>query len=98
MTNAESEDRSGGDTDEPTRQVLVTINAVIPEFHQARAQDATGQEYAITRRTEGIEQESLREGQSLICTVTIEWPRVLRATLVQSGTKEDVLPFGGKKE
>lgn len=98
MTNSESDERIGSDADEQTRQVLVTINAVIPEFSQARARDAAGHEYAITRKTEGVELESLREGQSLICTVTIKWPRVLRARLVQGGTQADVLPLGGKRE
>lgn len=94
MKNSTPNDRIASDVGEQTRQVLVTINAVIPEFHQATARDATGQQYAITSRTEGIELESLREGQSLLCTVTIELPRVLRATLVQSETPGDVPPDG----
>lgn len=82
MTNSKCDERTGGDDNEQTRQVLLTIYALIPEFRQARARDAAGYQYAITSRTEGIELESLREGQSLICTVTIKWPRVLRASIV----------------
>lgn len=81
MTNLRSDKRIGIDVGE-TREVLVKINAVIHEFHQARARDAAGHEYAITRRTEGVEIDSLSEGQSLVCKVTIKLPRVLRAKLV----------------
>lgn len=97
MTNSDSNDRTDGDVDEQTRQVWVTIHALIPEFRQARARDATGHEYAITSRTDGIEMASLREGQSLVCTVTLRLPRVLRATLAKGETPGEVPPIGGER-
>ena len=69
----------GGDR---TRQVDAVVVAVVPEYHQAKVRDTEGHLYAITRKTQGIDPTSLREGQRVVCTVTQEVPRVLSATAV----------------
>ena len=62
-----------------TRQVVVKVIATIPEFHQVIVRDGTGRQFAITRRTNGIDWTKLYEGQRLQCTVTVKLPRVLYA-------------------
>lgn len=64
------------------RDVEVTVFAVIPEYHQAKVETKDGRQYAITRHTKGVQPETLREGQHLMCTVTLTLPRVLSARVV----------------
>lgn len=61
------------------RAIDVTVCAVLPEFHQARAQAADGFQYAITWATIGVKVTELEEGQHLVCIVTQHPARVLRA-------------------
>ena len=65
-----------------TRQVDTTVVAVIHKYHQAELQAADGFRYALTERTPGIHLSALREGQHFRCTVTVRYPRVLRAELL----------------
>lgn len=62
--------------------VDTTVVALIPEFHQANVRSFDGHLYAITKRTSGINLESLHEGQEVRCTVTRRLPRVLAAELI----------------
>lgn len=64
-----------------TRTVETVVVALIPEFRQVRVRDALGQEYALWKRTEGVDLATLQEGQKIICTVTKTLPRVLKAEL-----------------
>jgi len=43
--------------------------ALIPEFRQARVEDGSGAQYALTRRTTGIELATLQVGQCVRCCV-----------------------------
>lgn len=63
-----------------TRCVEVTVVALIPEFHQVVVRDGDGHQYALTRKTQGIDLAALRVGQRVMCTVTRTLPRVLAAT------------------
>jgi hypothetical protein len=65
-----------------THDVMTTVIALVPEFHQAKVRTADGHLYAITERTPGIRLQSLREGQHVRCTVSRRLPRVLAAELI----------------
>ena len=62
-----------------TRAVETVVVAAIPEYHQVQVEDLLGNRCAITRKTQGIDMSTLREGQRVDCTVTVHLPRVLRA-------------------
>ena len=65
-----------------TREVEAIVFALIPEYNLVLARDALGHQFAITRKTSGIELASLIEGQHLVLTVTTRLPRVLRGEVV----------------
>ncbi len=54
--------------------------ALIPEFRQALVEDISGNRYALTRKTLGVDIERLKEGQRVTCTVSPAPSRVLAAT------------------
>jgi hypothetical protein len=83
-------DLSGITTDpsEPTREVTATVIAVIPDFEQAELQDDAGYRYALTELTPGVRLADVREGQRYQCTVTVDFPRVFRATLIPDAASE----------
>ena len=62
-----------------TRRVETVVVALILEYHQVKVRDGDGRLYALTRKTQGVELASLREGQRVVCTVTGEPSRVLSA-------------------
>jgi hypothetical protein len=62
--------------------VDTTVVALIPEFHQASVRSPDGHLYAITKRTAGVEYQTLHEGQEVRCTITRRLPRVLAAELI----------------
>ncbi|WP_300658248.1 hypothetical protein [Hydrogenophaga sp.] len=64
---------------ETTHQIDVIVYAMVPEFNLAMARASDGHTFAITRKTSGIDLDSLKEGQRLACTVTVRLPRVLTA-------------------
>lgn len=68
--------------DDPTKEVELTVIALIPEFNQVKLEDAEGRHYSLTDKTRGIQRCELRVGQRLHCTVTIRFPRVLQALVV----------------
>ena len=59
--------------------VQAKVIAVFPEVSQARALDQEGMEYALTRKTPGINVKDLHEGQQLSCRVEPDLRRVLYA-------------------
>ena len=59
------------------REVDAVVFALIPEYGQVKVRDADGRVYAITRKTQGVDLDALREGQHVRCTVTRKLPRVL---------------------
>lgn len=73
-------EQTSSDGGEETRCVDATVYALIPEFHQVRVRDSKGRSYVLTRKTRGIDLTSLREGQRVVCTVTVHLPRVVSAT------------------
>lgn len=74
--------QTGSDGGEETRCVDATVYALIPEFHQVRVRDSEGRSYALTRKTRGIDLSALREGQRVVCAVTVHLPRVVSATAI----------------
>lgn len=60
--------------------VCLEIIAVIPEYDQARARSASGNQYALTRHAEGFDIDRCREGAMVKCLVTLrpDLPRVLK--------------------
>jgi len=56
------------------------VIALIPDFHQVMVEDTSGNRYALTRKTQGIDLELLQEGQRVTCTVTSAPARVIAAT------------------
>lgn len=67
---------------EETRVIDVIVYAMVSEFNLAMARASDGHTFAITRKTSGIDLDSLKEGQRLACTVTVRLPRVLTAVPV----------------
>ena len=65
-----------------TRCVEAAVVVLIPEYHQVIVRDDDGRQYALTRKTQGIDLAALRVGQRVVCTVTRRLPRVLAATAV----------------
>lgn len=63
------------------RTVEAVVVALVPEYRQVLVSDADGQHYALTRRTQGIDQASLSVGQRIVCTVTKRLAVVLSATI-----------------
>ena len=55
------------------------VFALIPEFEQVKVRDGEGHEYALTRKTRGVDVRALREGQRVVCTVTRRLARVISA-------------------
>ena len=74
--------QTSSDGGEETRCVEATVYALIPEYHQVRVRDSEGRSYALTRKTRGVDLSSLREGQRVVCTVTVHLPRVVSATAI----------------
>ncbi len=66
-----------------SRTVETVVVALVPEFRQVRVRDALGHEYALSRRTEGVDLATLQEGQKITCTVTTTLPRVLKANVAR---------------
>lgn len=66
-----------------SRTVETVVVALVPEFRQVRVRDALGHEYALSRRTEGVDLATLQEGQKITCTDTTTLPRVLKATVAR---------------
>lgn len=56
--------------------------ALVPEYNQAWVLDSEDRRYVLTRKTSGIDLASLREGQEVECTVTLDLPRVLVAAVI----------------
>ena len=73
---------TGGKGDGGTHLVQTTVFALVPEYEQVLVRDKHGLQYALTRRTAGIELGALHEGQRVICKVTGRLPRVLAAQAV----------------
>jgi hypothetical protein len=67
---------------EEALQVEAKVTGVFPEYRQARALDAQGFEYALTRGTPGIDVRTLHEGQRLRCLVEPDLRRVLHAEVL----------------
>ncbi len=70
-------------TEEPRgvgdREVETFVVALLPEFRQARVEDTSGFQYAITRKTKGIDIGALSVGQQVVCVVTGSPSRVVEA-------------------
>jgi hypothetical protein len=62
----------------PEQEEVLEVFAILSEFHQAMARAHDGYQFAITRKTPGIDVDALQEGQKLRCVVTRHLPRVLR--------------------
>lgn len=85
MTSKSHDNRSTADgTETATQQVVLGVFAVIAEFHQVIVRDETGQRFAITRHTQGVDWTKLYEGQQLRCTVMLKLPRVLIAEVIDA--------------
>ena len=54
----------------PHRTVKATVVAVLSDYRQVRVRTADGHQYAITEKTQGVDWNSLHEGQRIECTVT----------------------------
>ena len=65
-----------------TLEVDARVTGVFPQYRQARALDAEGFEYALTRTTPGIDVLSLHEGDHLRCMVETDLRRVLHAKVL----------------
>lgn len=68
--------------EDKTREIDGTVVALVPAYHQAKVKDGEGHLYAITEQTAGLKPQFLRMGQKVRCTVTLRFPRVIRAELV----------------
>ena len=68
--------------DGETSQIRAKVFAVIPEYDQAMLHADGDRHLTITRHTEGVALEDVREGQVYLLTVTHRFSRVLRAQLV----------------
>ena len=77
-----SHERTSSEDAGDTRCVEAVVVGLIPEFHQVIVRDDDGHQYALTRKTQGIDLAALRVGQRVVCTVTRRLPRVLAATAV----------------
>ena len=64
---------------EPREEVLTTVISLIPELQMAIVCTEDGFRYSVTRRTPGVLVQELREGQTLLGTVTRKLPRLLSA-------------------
>ena len=62
--------------------IEAVVFALIPEYHQVIVQDDEGHQYALTRKTQGVDLAALQVGQRVVCTVTRKLPRVLAAATV----------------
>jgi hypothetical protein len=80
-----------GDEEGDTRSVDTVVVALVLEYHQVKVRDAEGHQYTLTRKTQGVDLDSLREGQRVICTVTRRLPRVLTAAIVSQGCADQGL-------
>lgn len=68
---------------EDTKIVEIKIFGVLlPGFDIAYGETKDGYRYAITRHTQGVNLQDVREGQSYICNVTTKFPRILNARLI----------------
>ena len=74
--------QASSDGSEETCCVEATVCALIPEYHQVWVRDSEERSYVLTRKTRGIDLSSLREGQRVVCTVTVHLPRVVSATAI----------------
>ena len=74
--------QASSDGSEETWRVEATVYALIPEYHQVWVRDSEERHYVLTRKTRGIDLSSLREGQRVVCTVTVHIPRVMSATAI----------------
>lgn len=68
---------------EETFTIDVVVVALMQEFHQARVEDSSGRQYAITRKTVGLDLGALQEGQPLRCVVSLGLSRVIAAEAVK---------------
>lgn len=65
-----------------TRVVETVVVALIPEYHQVKVRDREGHLYALTSKTAGVALAALHEGQTVVCTVTRKFSRVLTAAAI----------------
>ena len=74
----------GDAMEDGTRIIETTVFAVLSDFQQVRVRTEDGHQYAITAKTPGVDWQTLREGQRMMCTMTTSLlPMVLHArTLV----------------
>ncbi len=67
---------------EETMDVQTMVFAVIPKYHQVKVRSEDGHVYSLTRKTQGVRLDALREGQRVVCRVTRRLPRVLSAEVL----------------
>ena len=64
-----SRERAGSEGAGETRLIETVVVALIPMYHQVKVRDDHGHLYALTRKTQGVDLDSLHEGQRVVCTV-----------------------------
>jgi hypothetical protein len=60
-------------------EVTAIVTHLLLQYGQVEVQTGDGGCYAISRHTQGVQLDDLREGQRLVCKVTRQLPRVLHA-------------------
>ena len=66
-----------------TREVVATVEEVLPDMGIAHARGTDGLLYGLNRRTPGVLFDDLGEGMKLWCTVAEPFARVLRTEVVK---------------